>query len=149
MLLATSGGVGFLPFAPGTWGSIVGVALAFGLGAQKPVLWCAALAAIGAAAFYAVRPAQRHFGVKDPSQFVIDETAGQLVALSFLPVSWRVLLAGFVLFRLFDILKPFGIRRIDRWSHPAGVVLDDLAAGAAANLVLHAFVLWRPAFWAS
>lgn len=90
------------------------------------------------------RPAREHFGVKDPQKFVIDETAGQLLALVALPLTWPVLVAAFALFRLFDIFKPLGIRRIDRWDHPSGIVLDDLAAGLAANLILQALVRSLP-----
>ncbi len=90
------------------------------------------------------RPAQAHFGVKDPQAFVLDETAGQLVAFIFLPPSAAVLGIGFVLFRFFDILKPLGIRKIDRMGHPSTIVLDDLAAGLAANLIIQVLVRLFP-----
>lgn len=141
----TSGGVGLIPFAPGTWGSLVGVGLALLAGDAQTVFLLLVMASF--AGFVLIRPAQAHFGVKDPQSFVIDETAGQLLTLVFLPLTWPIVVAGFVLFRLLDIFKPLGIRRIDQWSHPAGVVLDDLAAGVLANLALQILVRWSPAFW--
>ena len=145
VFLVTSGGAGLIPFAPGTCGSLIG--LAFGILAgdwQTVILLCGLTAAVG---LVLARPAQEHFGVKDPQAFVIDETAGQLLALAALPLTLPVFIAAFVLFRLFDIFKPFGIRRIDRWDHPSSIVLDDLAAGLAANLILQVLVRLTPGFW--
>ncbi len=145
VLIVTSGGAGLIPFAPGTWGSLVGVVLAWLAGDMQSVFL---LFVIATFAGIALAPdARKHFGVKDPQKFVIDETAGQLLALVALPLSWPVMTAGFLLFRCFDILKPIGIRRIDRWEHPSGMVLDDLAAGLAANLILQALVRLFPGFW--
>lgn len=145
VLIVTSGGAGLIPFAPGTWGSLVGIGLAALAGDAQSVFLLFVIAAF--AGFGLAVPAREHFGVKDPQKFVIDETAGQLLALVALPLSWPVLAAAFVLFRLFDILKPIGIRRIDRWEHPAGIVLDDLAAGLAANLILQGLIRLYPGFF--
>jgi phosphatidylglycerophosphatase A len=142
VFLVTSGGVGLLPAAPGTWGSLVGLGLAALAGDWQSVILLAGLATVLGLAL--ARPAQEHFGVKDPQAFVLDETAGQLVALCFLPLTAATFAAGFVLFRFFDILKPIGIRKIDRMGHPSTIVLDDLAAGLAANLILQALVRFFP-----
>ena len=74
--------------------------------------------------------------MKDPGEVVSDEVAGFMVTLYLLPFSWPFLAGGFVLFRLLDILKPFPIRRLERLPGGAGVVLDDVAAGILANLIL-------------
>lgn len=146
VFLATSGGVGLIPFAPGTWGSLIGVGLAALAGDWQTMIVLCVL--ISVAGFALAQPAQEHFGVRDPQAFVIDETAGQLLALTALPMTWPVFIAGFGLFRLLDIFKPLGIRRIDQWDHPAGMMLDDLAAGLGANLLLQVLVRTVPFFTA-
>jgi phosphatidylglycerophosphatase A len=74
---------------------------------------------------------------KDPQFIVIDEVAGQLVALIAVPLAWKTFLAGFILFRVFDIWKPFPIRRLERLPEGAGIVVDDLGAGLYAFAVMH------------
>jgi phosphatidylglycerophosphatase A len=78
----------------------------------------------------------RGCGKKDPSHVVIDEVAGQLVALLACPVRWQGLLAGFILFRVFDILKPPPIRSLEKLPEGTGIVVDDLGAGVYAWIVL-------------
>jgi len=131
------GGAGFLPLAPGTWGAAAG-ALAllpfFGCsgGQMLPGLVLATLAAtfIGAKAAHDLAP---DWG-EDPKPFVLDEVAGLWVAMLGHAVDAPHLLATFVLFRVFDIWKPLGIRRLEAVPKGWGVMLDDLAAGVAANL---------------
>jgi phosphatidylglycerophosphatase A len=82
----------------------------------------------------------RAAGKRDPSQVVIDEVAGQLIALVGVPLRWQSLLAGFILFRAFDILKPPPVRHLESLPEGAGIVLDDVAAGAYALLVTQALV---------
>ena len=83
----------------------------------------------------------RGAGVKDPQFVVIDEVAGQLVALIAVPLAWKSFLAGFILFRVFDIVKPPPVRQLEAIPEGAGIVLDDVAAGlyalAAMHLLLH------------
>ena len=78
----------------------------------------------------------RGCGSKDPSHVVIDEVAGQLVTLIGCPLAWQALLAGFILFRVFDIVKPPPVRRLERLPEGAGIVVDDLAAGVYGLIVL-------------
>jgi len=78
----------------------------------------------------------RGCGEKDPSHVVIDEVAGQLVTLIACPILWKPLLAGFILFRVFDILKPPPVRQLERLPEGTGIVVDDLGAGVYALLVL-------------
>ncbi len=142
MFLATGAGSGYLPKMPGTWGSVVGVLLGIGLH-QLPVPWywliTLAVFVVGVAAAGA---AEKIVDNSDPSIVVIDEIAGQLVAMAFVPCQIWWLLASFVLFRFFDILKPFPVGWLDSHLHGGlGIMLDDVAAGIYAALVL-ALVYW-------
>jgi phosphatidylglycerophosphatase A len=74
---------------------------------------------------------------KDPPFVVIDEVAGQLIALIAVPLTWKTFLAGFILFRAFDILKPPPVRQLERLAEGTGIVLDDVAAGIFALLAMH------------
>jgi phosphatidylglycerophosphatase A len=79
----------------------------------------------------------RACGAKDPQFIVVDEVAGQLVALVAVPLAWKTFLAGFILFRIFDIWKPFPIRRLERLPEGTGIVVDDLGAGIYALVIMH------------
>jgi phosphatidylglycerophosphatase A len=129
--LATALGAGYVPKAPGTAGALVGV-LAFALGA--PPLLSALLLLLPAV--WASTTAARATGSKDPQVVVIDEVIGQwvtLVGASTAPVS---LAAGFVLFRLFDIVKPWPVRWCEKAPEGWGIVLDDVMAGVYGFLVM-------------
>jgi phosphatidylglycerophosphatase A len=140
LLVSTWFGCGFAPVAPGTAGSAAAVALAL-LGVHKfdlpawhfgvlaialiPLsVWCAGLAA-------------RLHGTKDPGLVVVDEVLGQWVTLAAAaPLGWREALAGFLLFRFFDIWKPWPVRRLEALPGGTGIVADDLMAGLYGALVL-------------
>jgi phosphatidylglycerophosphatase A len=142
MLVATFFGAGRLKPGPGTWGSLATVipwALASSqipaanrTGATIVAATAATLIGIPAATQVA-----RASGLKDPQFVVIDEVAGQLVALIAVPLAWKTFLAGLILFRVFDILKPFPIRRLERLPEGTGIVVDDLVAGLYALVVMH------------
>ncbi len=141
--VATCGGVGYFPAAPGTAGSAVGVALvaAFGrLPVEVPWLLVALGAGVVGVFFLGVWSgghAERFFGRIDPRFVVIDEVAGQMVTFLARPdASWKWLLAGFVLFRVFDVLKPFPARRAERLPGGWGIMLDDVVAGAYSLVTL-------------
>ena len=142
-LIATALGAGLLPLAPGTWGTALAVPLAWALGRAGNLAFIAATIVISVGGSIAAdvycRSTRRH----DNQQIVIDEVAGYLVTLSLVSRTLPNLLAGFVLFRLFDIWKPPPVRWVDRHVHGGfGVVADDLAAGvygAFALLALHHF----------
>ena len=148
--IATSGGVGYCPIAPGTAGSAVGLLLVAGLG-YLPLdrLWhVTALGAMAVGAFalgvWAADRGEKFFGCVDPRQVVIDEVAGQIITFLAWPgASWRWLLVGFVLFRIFDVVKPYPARRIERVPGGWGIMLDDVAAGvySAVALTVLEFVL--------
>ena len=140
-LVATFFGVGTLRPAPGTWGSLAAVLCWAEIARAIPAAE-RGLAAFAAALLVTVVgiPAATRFaraaGTKDPQQVVIDEVAGQLLTLAAAPLAWKPLLAGFVLFRAFDILKPWPIRRLEKLPEGVGIVLDDLGAGIYAFIVL-------------
>lgn len=150
MRFATVGPVGFSPKAPGTAGSLVGVLLVV-LIRQLPLPHRGVFLAMGAAivaiffvGVWAAGAAERFYGSKDPGCVVIDEVAGQMTVFLFhAPAGWIMLLAGFVLFRAFDILKPFPARRAEHLPAGWGIMCDDLAAGlyGAGALFLLGFVL--------
>jgi phosphatidylglycerophosphatase A len=142
LAIATAGGIGLIPVAPGTVGSLLGVALWAGLAALGTAASLAAWVPLAGLAIWASGRAQRALG-EDDGRIVIDEVAGQLTALLLLPVRLEVALAGFALFRVFDIWKPGPVRALESLPGGAGVVADDLAAGLLANLAGQ--LLWRVA----
>lgn len=139
MLLALGFGTGLLPKAPGTWGTLVGVAL---FAAVATLGWAVALLVtlgVSALGVALCGRAARTLGEHDHAAIVWDEIAGVMVALLFVPVTWYWLLAGFVAFRVFDITKPGPIRRLDQQvGGGLGIMIDDVAAGLLAGAVLWA-----------
>ncbi len=145
-LLGTAFGLGALPRAPGTWGTLAGVGAAvLCLWLPAPHLGIAVLAVvITLVGVPLARAAEREAGRTDPGWFVVDEVAGYLVAVLWLPLASRtlpVLVASFLLFRLFDIWKPWPVRRFEAIPGGWGVMVDDLMAGVYANLVGQALFL--------
>lgn len=149
-LVATFFGVGRLRPGPGTWGSLAAVLIWAGLSRFIEPAWqtltLAGLAAIAVAiGIPAATATAQASGVKDPQFVVIDEVAGQWITLLFAPVAWKTLLAGFILFRGFDIVKPPPVRQLEKLPGGTGIVLDDVAAGvyalAVMQLLLHLRIL--------
>jgi phosphatidylglycerophosphatase A len=140
--LATAFGAGYMPKAPGTWGSAVGLLLWFLLPAST---WAqlAAIALVVIAGSWSAGVAERHFGRHDPGQVVIDEVAGMLITLFLNPAGWLSAAGGFLLFRAADILKPFPARRLERLPGGLGIMADDVMAGIYANLALRAILALR------
>ncbi len=137
MFLATGAGSGRLPLAPGTWGSAVGVLLWLAIGRLTLPLYVTVVGVFFLIGIACAGAAEKIVDQGDPSLVVIDEIVGQLIALAAAPHHPVVVLAGFALFRLFDILKPFPVGWIDRHLHGGlGVMLDDVAAGLYAFAVL-------------
>jgi phosphatidylglycerophosphatase A len=141
LLLATAGGAGRFPIAPGTVGSAVG-AVIYVLTWTWPLSWQLGLvAAISLAGIWASGVAARHFGRHDPSEVVVDEVAGQLVTLVATGVALPGVVAGFFLFRILDIIKPWPADRFESLHGGVGIMADDLMAGLYGNLLLHA-AMW-------
>ena len=137
--LAAWGPCGLSPVAPGTVGTLGAVPLAWALSRAGWPAYLAATAVLFALGLAAARRAGRYWGVVDASAIVIDEVVGYLVAMALVPFSWAAAAAAFVLFRLFDVLKPWPASALDRVKSGLGVVGDDLAAGVWAA-VAYAFV---------
>jgi phosphatidylglycerophosphatase A len=141
-LVATFFGIGLLRAAPGTWGSAAAVLLwavlahllAPPLRTPAAITLAVIISLIGIPAATRV---SRGSGKKDPQFVVIDEVAGQLVALIGVPLAWKSFLAAFILFRVFDILKPPPVRQLEALPEGSGIVLDDIAAGLYALGVVH------------
>jgi phosphatidylglycerophosphatase A len=141
-LVATFFGAGRLKPGPGTWGSLATVIVWALLSSRIPVAsrtWATivAAAAVTLIGIPAATRVARASGLKDPQFVVIDEVAGQLVTLIAVPLAWKTFLAGLILFRVFDIWKPFPIRRLERLPEGTGIVVDDLGAGLYALAVMH------------
>ena len=140
-LTATFFGIGHMRPGPGTWGSAVTVLLWAALAhtlpqpAHAPVL-VALAAAVTLIGIPAATRTARAAAKKDPGFVVIDEVAGQLISLIAVPLAWKTFLAGFILFRVFDILKPPPVRQLERLPEGTGIVLDDVGAGIYALAVL-------------
>ncbi len=139
-LFATGGYIGTIPGAPGTYASLATTA-AYYLIYQiyfriSPEILVSVLCLITAVGVFAAARVSRNLGQEDPKIVVIDEVAGQLTALSFLPVSTFNLVAGTFLFRLFDIWKPYPIRKLESLENGVGIMADDLLAGLYANVIL-------------
>lgn len=157
-LFLATWGVGYLPLAPGTWGSAVGVGLYLvwerllpailgspANGGAPTMLWISVnlgvLLVVCLSGIWAAGRAAELFGSKDPQRVVGDEVMGQLVTYLFIPFgsSWKILVAGFIFFRIFDIWKPYPIRKFEKLGGGLGICADDLAAGVVAGMLL--FVL--------
>ncbi|MDO8462578.1 MAG: phosphatidylglycerophosphatase A [Deltaproteobacteria bacterium] len=138
LLLSSGLGVGYLP-SPGTIGSLWGVLLFFWLKNLPPFLYGFTLLTFILVSVFIADQAEELFEDKDSSKIVIDEVVGMMIALSFLPWDFKNLLLGFLFFRLFDIFKPFPLRRLENLSGGWGVVMDDVGAGIMANLALRLF----------
>ncbi len=137
---ATLLGLGYVPFAPGTFGT---AAAAIFTWAARPGMYALPAIAVIITVFGAVAAgnAEKELG-KDSSRIIIDEVAGYLVTVLFLPLSLGVIIWAFVLFRLFDILKPPPINLLERLPGGIGVMADDIGAGVFANIVLRAATLY-------
>ncbi len=138
--ISTVGFIGYMPFAPGTFGTLAAVVFMVVLKPSLPLH-------IGLTVFFIIagivssNKAEKLFGQKDSRHIVIDEFAGYMASLLFLPLSWSCIISAFVLFRFFDILKPPPLRRLeDVFNGGFGIMADDIGAAVYTNLVLQ---LWR------
>ena len=149
VFIATVGYCGYFPIAPGTVGSAAG--LLFYLlvwWSQSAAVEALLIATVFAVGIWAGTTAERYFGGIDPGPIVIDEVLGMLITLAFMPVGLYTALAGFVLFRIFDVIKPFPARRLESLHGGLGVMSDDAMAAVYANLTLRAVVYVLPGWFA-
>ena len=137
LAFATGFGSGYIPWASGTWGSAVGLLVLFGLQSLSPLSFLITLITLFFLGVWASTEAEKFFGEKDSGKIVIDEVVGQLISLFLIPLSWKSVLLGFLLFRLFDMWKPFPARWFqDHLKGGWGVMMDDVMAGIYVNFLL-------------
>ena len=136
LFLATGFGVGFSPFVPGTMGTLVAIPLYLILSPIPSPVYEWTVIAFFFLACWVSDKAQNHWGKKDDQRIVIDEIMGFFTAMMWVPGTALFIALGFVLFRLFDIIKPPPARRLEQMRGGYGVVLDDVMAGIYANIIL-------------
>src|SRR5262249_29888091 len=124
LMLATALGVGYVPVAPGTFGSAAGLLLWF-VWPLSPSMSAGVIVALFALGSWSGTVAERHFGSTDPGHVVIDEVMGMLVTLFMNPVGWTGAVGAFFLFRIFDVVKPFPSNRLERLPGGIGIMADD------------------------
>jgi len=132
---ATVCGVGFLPFAPGTWATLVGVVITYFLGNNLPVFTILLLVLL-VFGIITTGVVEKQMNQKDPGILVIDEVVGVMIALWGLPLIWPVMICGFFLFRAFDMFKIYPINKLEAQSGGWGIMLDDCMAGVYTNIIL-------------
>jgi phosphatidylglycerophosphatase A len=141
--------LGYFPFASGTVGSAITIAvlffakddLAFMLGPENAITYWWAIVTLTAVSFFLTDRGKEVFGEDDPKQTIFDEVVGQFITFFMIPINIRTLVLGFVLFRFFDIVKPYPVYRLEEIEGGVGVTMDDVAAGILANVSLM-FFLW-------
>jgi phosphatidylglycerophosphatase A len=135
LAIASACGIGYVPVAPGTFGSAVGLAAWWAL-PRTPSIAAAVIAGLFVAGSWSGSVAEKYFGRRDPGQVIIDEVMGMLITLFMNPVGWIGALVGFLLFRVADVVKPYPADRLERLPGGLGVMADDLMAAVYANLAL-------------
>jgi phosphatidylglycerophosphatase A len=147
-LVATFFGIGWLGPGPGTWASLATVLIWWWLTRWIVPSWQAIAAGLLAGVTIligipAATRVARAAALKDPGFVVIDEVAGQLITLIAVPVSWKSLLLGFILFRGFDIVKPPPVRQLEQLPEGLGIVIDDVGAGLYGLLIMQVLLHFR------
>jgi phosphatidylglycerophosphatase A len=148
LFVATCGYLGFVPIAPGTFGSAAGLALfgAVRLSGSAGVE-LGAIVVLLAVGVWSGGVAERYFGGVDPAPVVLDEVVGMLITLAFIPVNMLGAIAGFFVFRLYDVIKPWPANRFEALPGGLGVMADDAMAAVYANLTLRLVIALSPAGW--
>jgi phosphatidylglycerophosphatase A len=147
VFISTVGYCGYFPFAPGTVGSAAGLVfylLVWWTGST--LVEVALIVGLFVLGVWAGTISERYFGGIDPGPVVIDEVVGMLITLAFIPVGWSGALAGFVLFRIFDVIKPYPANKLEALHGGLGVMADDAMAAVYANLSLRVLMWLFPAW---
>lgn len=129
-------GVGLIPFAPGTFGTLLALPVYWLMQSLNTAWYVALTLAIAGFGVWVTGRTARDLGVHDHPGMVFDEIAGYLVTMAFAPAGWGYMVAGFLSFRVFDIAKPFPLPRLERLPGGFGIMADDLGAGVYAALAL-------------
>jgi phosphatidylglycerophosphatase A len=147
LFIATVGYVGYAPFAPGTFGSAAGLIVFAAVRAmESPALELGLIVVLFALGIWSGTEAERHFNGEDPGPVVLDEVVGMLITLALLPVSIGGAIAGFLVFRVLDVVKPWPAGRFERLHGGLGIMSDDAMAAVYGNLIMQA-LLWLVPAW--
>lgn len=138
VFVATGGYTGFLPFAPGTFGTLWGIFFFYLLFELQPLVYCIITLLLFFLGVWISTRAEILLGNKDDKKIVIDEIVGMMFSLAFIPKKLELVIAAFILFRIFDIFKP--IKKLEKIRGGMGVMADDLFAGILANGILQIYV---------
>jgi phosphatidylglycerophosphatase A len=148
VFVATCGYLGYVPFAPGTFGSAAGLAVYYFVrGTGSPVVEVGVIVALFALGVWGATQAEHHFGGIDPAPVVMDEVVGMLITLAFLPVNLMGVLVGFLLFRVLDVIKPWPSAGFEKLPGGLGVMADDGMAAIYGNLIMRGLIAIAPAGW--
>ena len=143
VVVCTFGYIGYFPVAPGTAGSVAGLVL-YGLLRwlqAPPAVEAAVIALLFGIGVWSGTHAERYFGSTDPGPGVIDEVVGKLITLFMLPATWGIVIAGFFVFRVLDVVKPFPARRFESFHGGMGMMADDVMSALYANAAMR-ILLW-------
>lgn len=147
LFIATCGYLGYVPVAPGTFGSAAGLAVFFLIRSTgSTTLEVAAIVILFAIGIWSGTIAEHYFGGIDPAPVVMDEVVGMLITLAFVPVSLTGAIVGFLVFRLLDVFKPWPSARFERLPGGLGVMADDGMAAIYGNAVMHGLI-WATPGW--
>ena len=149
LFIATCGYLGYVPIAPGTFGSAAGLLVFFAVRSTGSVaVELAAIALIFAIGLWAGTVAEHHFGGIDPGPVVLDEVVGMLITLALLPVNLTGAIVGFLVFRVLDVVKPWPSARFEKLPGGLGVMADDGMAAIYGNLLMRGLILLFPGWLA-
>jgi phosphatidylglycerophosphatase A len=150
LFVATCGYLGYVPIAPGTFGSAAGlIAFAAVRWSGSPAIEIGLIVLLLVIGVWSGNVAERHFGGVDPAPVILDEVVGMLITLALIPVNVPGAILGFLLFRLFDVIKPWPANRFEALPGGVGVMADDAMAALYGNLVMRLLVAVTPAGWLS
>lgn len=143
VVVCTFGYIGYFPVAPGTAGSVAGLVLYALLRwlQAPPAVEAAVIALLFGIGVWSGTHAERYFGSTDPGPGVIDEVVGMLITLFMLPATWGIVIAGFFVFRVLDVVKPFPARRFESFHGGMGMMADDVMSALYANVAMR-ILLW-------
>jgi phosphatidylglycerophosphatase A len=142
--IATAGGLGYAPVAPGTFGSAAGLLVYWLTRHWSTPAQLTIVVIVAIVGTWAATRAAAHFGREDPGQVVIDEVAGQLVTLAFTGAGLTAVIAAFLIFRVLDIIKPYPANRFERLHGGVGIMADDLMAGVYGCAIMHVLMRYVP-----
>lgn len=140
ILFVTACYLGYVPVISGTFGSMGGLIIYYFIKDSSLYFFASVIIVLFVAGCYGATRAEEYFGRKDSSEIVIDEVVGMLITLFLVPFSWKYMIAGFVIFRIMDIIKPYPGRAAEKIKGGPGVMLDDVVAGIYANTVMQILI---------